>query len=154
MSQLTHFATRVDLEVFDGIAWFHRNKHCFVAYDKLFLEKSLGTHFFQLKFLGVRPIVLQPLKNLAWFLFQKTNFSRFYICHDIWIGSFRCHGHHGTLMAWLCDVIDTDFIYALHPNMRSAIPVTTNLSRNTGGPRHPWWNCMISLKQTLLCCLW
>jgi hypothetical protein len=40
-SQPTHFVTWVDREIFDGIALFHQNKHCFVAYDKLFLEKSL-----------------------------------------------------------------------------------------------------------------
>jgi hypothetical protein len=44
--------------IFDGIAWFHQNKCCFVAYDKLFLEQSLGTHFHQFKFPRVRPIVL------------------------------------------------------------------------------------------------
>jgi hypothetical protein len=35
----------VEPDIFDGITLFHRNKHSFVAYDKLFLEKSLGTHF-------------------------------------------------------------------------------------------------------------
>jgi len=30
----------VDLDFFDGIARFHRNKGCFVAYDKWFLEKK------------------------------------------------------------------------------------------------------------------
>jgi hypothetical protein len=29
----------VELDIFDGIALFHQNKHYFVAYDKLFLEK-------------------------------------------------------------------------------------------------------------------
>jgi hypothetical protein len=36
---------RVNPDIFDGITWFHQNKHCFIAYDKLFLEKSSGTHF-------------------------------------------------------------------------------------------------------------
>jgi hypothetical protein len=35
----------VEPDIFDGITLFHRNKHTFVAYDKLILEKSLGTHF-------------------------------------------------------------------------------------------------------------
>jgi hypothetical protein len=48
---------------------FAENKYCFVAYDMLFLEKSLGTHFCQ----------------------------------------FKCTSH-GTLIVWLCDVIDTDSI--------------------------------------------
>jgi hypothetical protein len=39
------FVTRVDPDIFDGIAWFRRNKRCFVADDKLFLQKSLRTHF-------------------------------------------------------------------------------------------------------------
>jgi hypothetical protein len=29
----------VEPDIFDGIALFHQNKRCFVAYDKLFLEK-------------------------------------------------------------------------------------------------------------------
>jgi hypothetical protein len=29
----------VEPDIFDGIALFHRNKHYFIAYDKLFLEK-------------------------------------------------------------------------------------------------------------------
>jgi hypothetical protein len=62
--------------------------------------------------------------------------SRFYICHDICIGGHRCHGHHGTLTAWLCDVVDIDFIRALHPNLRYAIPIKVNSFHNTGGPRH------------------
>jgi hypothetical protein len=45
LSQPTHFITHVEPNIFDGIALFHQNKRCFVAYDKLFLEKSLGTHF-------------------------------------------------------------------------------------------------------------
>jgi hypothetical protein len=31
--------TWVEPNIFDGIALFHQNKCCFVAYDKLFLEK-------------------------------------------------------------------------------------------------------------------
>jgi hypothetical protein len=61
--------------------------------------------------------------------------------------------HHGTIMAWLCDAIDTNFIRALHPNMRCDIPITTNSFHNTVGPRHLWRNCMISMKQTLHYCL-
>ena len=34
-----HFGTRVDLDIFDGIARFHRNKRCFVDYDKGFFRK-------------------------------------------------------------------------------------------------------------------
>jgi len=37
--------TRVDTDIFDGIARFHRNKCFFVAYDKWFLDKSLGATF-------------------------------------------------------------------------------------------------------------
>jgi hypothetical protein len=37
--QPTHFVTWVDPDIFDGITWVHRNKRCFVAYDKLFLQK-------------------------------------------------------------------------------------------------------------------
>jgi hypothetical protein len=59
--------------------------------------------------------------------------------------------HHSTLMAWLCDIIDTDFIWALHSSMRCAIPITTDLFCIMDGPRHLWRNCMISPKQTLLC---
>jgi hypothetical protein len=29
----------VEPDIFDGIALFHRNKRCYVADDKLFLEK-------------------------------------------------------------------------------------------------------------------
>jgi hypothetical protein len=137
-----------------GIAWFHRTKHYFIAYDKLFLEKSLGTHFCQFRFPSVRPIVLWPWEKLAWFHVWKAKFSRFYICHDICIGSSRCRGHHGTLTTWLCDVVDTKFIRALHPNMRCAISITTNSFHDMGGARHLWWNYIISPKQTLLCCLW
>jgi hypothetical protein len=154
LSQPTRVLTRGDPYIFDGIAWFHQNKHCFVDYDKLFLEQSIGTHFYQFKFPRVRPIVLQPWKKLAWFHVRKPKFSRFYICHDIYIGSPRCHGHHGTLMVWLCDVIDTAFIKALHPNIRCANLVTTNSFRNIGGPRHLYQNCIISPKQTLVYCLW
>jgi hypothetical protein len=57
----------------------------------------------------------------------KAKFSRFYICHDICIGSSRCRSHHRTLTAWLCDVVDTNFIRALHPNIRCAIPITTQV---------------------------
>jgi hypothetical protein len=53
----------VDPDIFDGIAGFHQNKHFFVAYDKLILEKYLGTHFCELRFPRMRPIVLQPQKN-------------------------------------------------------------------------------------------
>jgi hypothetical protein len=35
----------VDLDIFDRIALFHQNKRYFVAYDKLFLEKSIETTF-------------------------------------------------------------------------------------------------------------
>jgi hypothetical protein len=48
----------VEPDIFDGITLFQQNKQDFVAYDKLFLEKSLGTHFFQFWFPMVRPIVL------------------------------------------------------------------------------------------------
>jgi hypothetical protein len=74
-----------DPDIFDGIARFYRNKQCFVTDDKLFLEMSLGTHVWKAKFLT------------------------FYIFHDICIGSSWCHGHHGTLTAWLYDVIDYDY---------------------------------------------
>jgi hypothetical protein len=40
LSQPTHFIRRVEPDIFDGITLFHRNKHSFVAYDKLFLETS------------------------------------------------------------------------------------------------------------------
>jgi hypothetical protein len=43
LSQPTHFITWVELDIFDGITLFHRNKRCFVAYDELFLEKFQGT---------------------------------------------------------------------------------------------------------------
>ena len=33
------FGTRVDPDIFDGIARFHRNKRCFVDYDKGFFVK-------------------------------------------------------------------------------------------------------------------
>ena len=33
-----HFGTRVDPDI-DGIARFHRNKRCFVDYDKRFFRK-------------------------------------------------------------------------------------------------------------------
>jgi hypothetical protein len=115
---------------------FTKNKHCFVAYDMLFLEKSSGTHFCQFRFPKVRPIVVQLWKKLAWLHVWKAKFLRFYICHNICIGSHRCRGHHGTLTVWLCDVVDTNFIRALHPNMRCAIPITTHSFHNMGGPRH------------------
>jgi hypothetical protein len=114
LSQPTRFITWVHTDIFDGIAWFHRNKHCFVAYDKLFLEKSLGTHFCQFRFPKVRPIVVKPWKKkLAWLHAWKAKFSRFYICHGICIGSSRCRGHHSTLTAWLYDVIDTNCWWSL-----------------------------------------
>jgi hypothetical protein len=108
----------------------------------LFLEKSSGTHFCQFMFPKVRPVVVQLWKKLAWLHVRKAKFSRFYICRDICIDSHRCHGHHGTLTVWLCDLVDTNFIRALHPNMRSAIPIMVNSFHNTGGPRHLWWNCI------------
>jgi hypothetical protein len=46
LSQPTHFITRVEPDIFDGIALFYRNKHCFVAYDKLFLEKIYNNLLF------------------------------------------------------------------------------------------------------------
>ena len=58
-----HFGTRVDPDIFDGIARFHRNKRNFVDYDKEFLEKSLGAHFCQFRFSRVRPIILQLWKK-------------------------------------------------------------------------------------------
>jgi len=36
---LAHFGTRVDLDIFDRIARFHRNKRYFVDYDKGFYRK-------------------------------------------------------------------------------------------------------------------
>jgi hypothetical protein len=45
---------------------FTENKQCFVDYDMLFLEKYLGTHFYQFRFLKVRSMVVQPWKKLAW----------------------------------------------------------------------------------------
>jgi hypothetical protein len=116
LSQSTCFVTWVDPDFFDGIASFHRNKHYFVAYDKLFLEQSLGTQFYQFRFPRLRSIVCNHEKNLSRFYVQKAKFSWFYICHDVYIGSPRCHGHHGSLTSWLCDVIDTNFIWALYPN--------------------------------------
>jgi hypothetical protein len=137
--------------------WWNRmispKKHYFVAYDMLFLEKSSGTHFCQFRFPKVRPVVVQLWKKLAWLHVWKAKFSRFSICHDICIGGHQCHGHHGTLMVWLYDVVDTNFIRALHLDMRCVIPIKVNSFHNTGGPRHLWWNCIISPKQTLLCCL-
>jgi hypothetical protein len=44
---------------------FTENKHCFVAYDMLFLERSSGTHFCLFRFLKVRPMVVQLWKKLA-----------------------------------------------------------------------------------------
>jgi hypothetical protein len=44
---------------------FTENKHCFVAYDMLFLEKSLVTHFCQFRFPKVRPLVVHLFKKLA-----------------------------------------------------------------------------------------
>jgi hypothetical protein len=41
LSQPIHFITRVEPDIFDGVAIFHRHKLCFFAYDKLFLEKNL-----------------------------------------------------------------------------------------------------------------
>jgi hypothetical protein len=35
----------VEPDIFDGIALFHRNKRCFVAYDKLVLEKISNNPF-------------------------------------------------------------------------------------------------------------
>ena len=40
-----HFGTRVDPDIFDGIARLHQNKRYFVDYDKGFLEKLVGAHF-------------------------------------------------------------------------------------------------------------
>jgi hypothetical protein len=37
---------------------FTKNKHCFVAYDMLFLEKPSGTHLYQFSFPKVRPVVV------------------------------------------------------------------------------------------------
>jgi hypothetical protein len=126
----------------------------FVAYDMLFLEKSSGTHFCQFRFPKVRPVVVQLWKKLAWLQVWKAKFSRFYICHDICIGTHLCHDHHRTLMVWLCDLVDTDFIRALQPNMRCAIPIKVNSFHNNGGPRHLWRNFIISPKQMILYCLW
>jgi hypothetical protein len=81
-----------------------------MAFDKLFLEKYVGAHFLPSQVPYGESYSSAVVKKLARFLVRKTKFSRFYICHDICIGSSRCRGHHGTLTAWLCDVIDTDFI--------------------------------------------
>jgi hypothetical protein len=48
----------------------------------------------------------------------------------------RCRGHYGTLTAWLCDIVDIDFIRALHLNMRCVIPIITNSFHNTGGDKN------------------
>jgi hypothetical protein len=40
-------------------------------------------------------------------------------------------GHHGTLTTWSCNIIDSEFIYGLHPNMICAIPNTTYSFYNT-----------------------
>jgi hypothetical protein len=58
LCDVINIVTQVDPVIFDGIAWFHQNKHFYVAKDKLFLEKSLGTHFWQFSFPRVRLIVL------------------------------------------------------------------------------------------------
>jgi hypothetical protein len=55
LSQPTRFITRVNPDIFDEIAWFHQNKLWFIAYDKLFLETSLGIHFANLGSLGWGP---------------------------------------------------------------------------------------------------
>jgi hypothetical protein len=119
-----------------------------------FFRKVFRDPLLLFRFPKVRPMVVQLWKNLAWLHVWKAKFSRFYICYNICIGSHRCRGHHVTLTVWLCDVVGTDFIWALHPNMRCVIPITTNSFHNMGGVRHLWWNYIISSKQTLLCCLW
>ena len=60
-----HFGTRVDPDLFDGIARFYRNKHFFVAYDKWFLEKSLGTLFLIQVLQGEAYNSVAMKKNLA-----------------------------------------------------------------------------------------
>jgi hypothetical protein len=49
------------MELYD----FIENKHYFVAYDMLFLEKSSGAHFCQFRFPKVRPMVVQLREKLA-----------------------------------------------------------------------------------------
>jgi hypothetical protein len=87
LSKSTHFITRVDLDIFDGIALIHQNKRYFVVCDKLFFEKSIGTHFCLFWFTSMRPIVLYSWKKLAEFHVQKANLSKFYFCPDIWMDS-------------------------------------------------------------------
>jgi hypothetical protein len=48
----------MDPNIFDEIVLFHRNKHYFMAFDKLFLEKYVGAHFCQDQFPMVSLIVL------------------------------------------------------------------------------------------------
>jgi hypothetical protein len=42
----------VGRDIFNGIALFHRSKHCSIAYNKLFLEKSPGPTFANIGSLG------------------------------------------------------------------------------------------------------
>jgi len=57
------FGTRVDPDIFNGIARFHRNKRYFVDYDKEFFRKITRGHFCQFMFSRVGPIILQPWKK-------------------------------------------------------------------------------------------
>jgi hypothetical protein len=135
LSQPTRFITRVGPDIFNGIARFHRNKHCFIAYNKLFLEKSIGPTFANIGSLGWG-LQFYSYEKQARFQVRKAKFSRFYICHDMCIGSSRCCGCHGTTTTWFCDVVDTNFIKVVHPNMRCAIPITTNSYHKMGEARH------------------
>ena len=52
------FWNRLDPAIFVEIAWFHRSKRCFVAYDKGFLEISLDDHFCEFGFYRVSHVIL------------------------------------------------------------------------------------------------
>jgi hypothetical protein len=153
--QPTCFLTRADLHLFDGIAWFHWNKHYFMANDKLYLEKSPWTPFCQFRFPRVRPIVLQPWKKPSSIPCLEGK-----VLNALHL---PLHLHQQSLVSWPSRYFNGVFVwcnwYWLHlhylpPNMRCVIPVITYSFHLTGGPRHLWWNCMISPKQTQLCGLW
>jgi len=67
----------VDPDIFDGIERFHRNKHCFVDYDKGFFRKITRGPLLPIQvLLGEAYNSAAVKKNLARFHGRKAKISR------------------------------------------------------------------------------
>ena len=75
---LARFGTRVDTDIFNGIARFHRNKCYFVDYDNGFFRKITRGPLLPIQVLKGEACNFAAMrKNLARFHVRKAKISRF-----------------------------------------------------------------------------